>query len=90
MVQTIQQIPHRLASWAEGCNCHEPLIVGKGVQAQANMFKKHFGDGATTCPLAGARADKCAAGELDAFMDEVWSQGVQATVAIFTDIGKTR
>ena len=87
----VDRMPERdLASWGEGCACHEPLFeLGRGMNdyQRGKLIEAHFGKGTSTCPLAGKRADEMAANRLKhvfgtawkrlekRIWDKLWSQG---------------
>ena len=61
-VLALNAIPEKLASWAEGCSCHEPFCRYLSESRQRAMFEAHYGEGWRTCPLRGKRAPELAAG----------------------------
>lgn len=62
-VLSVEELPNTyLASWCEGCDCHEPLVSGMSAYHRAKLFESHYGLGFSSCPCAGMRAPSLAYG----------------------------
>lgn len=69
----------KLASWGEGCICHEAFYVGnRGVHDFSSQYRRnkllthHFGKGISVCPMAGKKAPEMAAGRLYEVLAILW------------------
>ena len=75
----VDSIPQeRLASWGEGCACHEQLYVKKhghlmNEDQRRQLMETHFGKGRRACPMAGKRADDLALGHFGKVLDDCWA-----------------
>ena len=64
LILSVEGIPTKyLASWSEGCTCHEPLTHKLSDHVRHVLIEKHYGKGFTECPAAGLRADLLAGGK---------------------------
>ena len=74
-----------LASWGEGCPCHDPLLQmiadvypsvslahSQNLYHRRKLFRKHY-DGFDFCPMAGKRAPELAAGRLSQVIAALWA-----------------
>jgi hypothetical protein len=59
----LERVPHKLAAWAEGCECHQPFAEHLSAYMQRKRFKCHYGAGLCTCPMRGKRAPELANGK---------------------------
>lgn len=44
-IQEVNMVPQQLASWAEGCSCHEAMCAGLSEWRQRKVFQDHYGPG---------------------------------------------
>ena len=66
-----------LAQWCEGCSCHEPLLLGISDWHRQTMMRRHYGPGATTCPLSGLRSAEMACGRHLEILRDCWERTAQ-------------
>ena len=68
----LDEIPPLLASFGEGCNCHEPWASHLSPAARGQLLQAHYGKGIHTCPMAGMRAPEIVCGGLTLAIQEIW------------------
>ena len=69
------EVPERkLASWAEQCVCHRPLLQDLSEYLRRKMFVNHFGLGVRTCPMSGKVLPEIIDGQLGLVMNESWAE----------------
>eukprot|EP00971_Amphidinium_carterae_P349218 6490905-Amphidinium_carterae.1 len=61
-----------LGQWAEGCNCHEKMFHSKGRAWRESACRVQFGEGWSTCPMAGKRAAELVCGRLSEVLESAW------------------
>lgn len=81
LVCKMEGLPEQLASWAEGCACHESVCKGLSQYRRQLLLKAHFGPPGI-CPMAGKRAPELAVGRVKDIFDEMADQ---ALTEIFCD-----
>ena len=65
---------YKLLRWAEGCWCHEGLLMGASSHVQQVRLRAEISCPRATpcrCPMAGCRASEMVAGHLDVFADQL-------------------
>ena len=65
-----------LLRWAEGCACHESILVGKSRHQQQKLLRQEISCAADVpclCPVMGCRAAEMAAGQLETFRSKLFS-----------------
>lgn len=73
MTLLIEEVPVRLAQWAEGCSCHSCLYDVLSLYKITRVIRNHFGRESSTCPMAGKRAPELVTGKLAAVAEQVWA-----------------
>ena len=63
LVNKLEQVPERLASWAEDCYCHERVCEHLSQHKRHEVLKPHY-ETICVCPMAGKRAPELAAGHI--------------------------
>ena len=63
LVNKLEQVPERLASWAEDCYCHERVCERLSQHKRHEVLKAHY-ETICVCPMAGKRAPELAAGHI--------------------------
>ncbi len=74
LVLELHEIPGRLASWAEGCPCHEGLWIGHTVGRRRALFAAEVGEEGLDCVMKGRRGPELAAGYLREAVRELADQ----------------
>ena len=93
----VDALPEKcLASWSEGCMCHEALQLGRKLRrgekggmsdyTRRKMLKRHSGQGVIACPMAGKRAPEMAAGWVTELLDEAWRL-LEVTILEWSEVG---
>jgi len=75
MISLIEEVPTRLARWAESCPCHVALIERlpkRSTYYVSKLVQKHYGEHYKSCPLAGMLAPEIVGGKLVAVAEEIW------------------
>ena len=63
MVSQLHGVPKSLASWMEGCSCHETLLSGQPSHRRGTFLHSQLGR--SVCPMSGCRSCELAAGALE-------------------------
>ena len=74
MMLAIEEVPTRLASWAEACPCHGDAFAKLSPYHCREVLLCHYGEGFASCPVSGMRAPELATGKLDEVAEEVFAQ----------------
>ena len=72
MLLMVEEIPVKLASWAESCPCHGDLAKRVTPYFFSSVLRSHFGSETACCPMAGKRAPELASGKLAVVAAEIW------------------
>ena len=65
MIMSLHRVLEDVASFGEGCCCHEPLLTGRSQHERAKALSDDFlGIAHPRCPMSAMRAPELAAGEL--------------------------
>ena len=78
----MDEIPQQhIASWSEGCECHEVLMTNGAGEClskyqKEKMFESHYGQKYMKCMLAGNRAPLLAAGYVKATLSNEGPRGM--------------
>lgn len=80
LLHEIDAIPERLASWGEGCRCHERLVKHLSDGQRVALLKRHF-QRPGGCPMAGKRAPELAAGHVGHVVEQLCGTLVQDVIA---------
>jgi hypothetical protein len=64
----------KLASWAESCPCHEPLVAKLSKHNREKLFQSHYGQGFKSCPNNGCHLLDVLSGELHRRVDALWDK----------------
>ena len=67
----IGSVPQSLGSWAEGCCCHEDLLIGERQDRRRKKLRRAFNEKATDCPMRGKRLPELSVGALQPYFDEI-------------------
>ena len=87
LVVKVGSVPQEIASWAEGCICHEPLCIRLSAHRQRNMLRDHYDSSMATCPMRGKRAAELAAGEhLSIAYDRIWTFALDELTTMLEDV----
>jgi hypothetical protein len=73
MVLLVESVPERLAIDCEACVCHSPLTRNITKYNRALLFAEHYGQGISTCPMAGKMAPELVAGKLLETFEQAWA-----------------
>ena len=77
LVRQIEQCPEELASWAEGCYCHEKVLQDLSLYKRREILNLHYESAGTfVCPMAGKRAPELAAGQIEHVYQGVCEQAL--------------
>ena len=70
----VDALPEKVSRWAEGCSCHELIMVGKSPFRRSTLLGGH------PCPMAGKRAPELAAGHIPEVLNALCRLTVGETI----------
>ena len=73
MVKLVDKAPTRLAEDCETCPCHRAMWAFMSKHMRAHMYTMHFGNGYTSCPMAGCHAPDLAHDWVERKLEEIWA-----------------
>ena len=72
-VLALGDIPAALSGWAEGCCCHEDLLLGERKGKRSKKIRLAFKHSMADCPMKGKRLPELAVGALEPFCEKISS-----------------
>ena len=86
MVLHLHKVLEDIASFAEGCSCHEALLWGRSQHQRAKALSQDFPNKThPICPMSGMRAPELAAGELQVRLLKAKDERLQLLRKSFVD-----